>query len=83
MKATDAGPCTSLLGPRVYLCALCYKPLPNPVMCLGLSLPPISAMGQGPSYTTEGPGDPSAPSAFLPDPQSSLAQGEGGWVLLS
>lgn len=51
------------------------SPSSSPIVCLGLLLPPISAIGQGPSYTTEEPGIPLLVPSTL-DPQSSLAQGE-------
>lgn len=84
VKVTDAGPfCTSLLGPRVYLVPSVINPSPALSCALGSPCPPSQPSGQGPSYTTEGLGDPSPPSAFSPDPQSSLAQGEGGGCCLA
>lgn len=38
-----------------------YKPLPQPCHVPWAPLPLISAMGQGPSYTTEGPGGSLSP----------------------
>lgn len=84
VKGTDAGPfCTSLLGSRIYLVPSVISPSPALSCALGSLCPPSQPPGQGPSYTTEGPGDPSPPSAFPPGPQSSLAQGEGGGCCLA
>lgn len=66
------------IAPHLFIGASVTSPSPSPVTCLGPPLPLISALGQGPSYTTEGPGDPSPPSAFPVDPPEQLGPGRGG-----
>lgn len=62
VKETDAGPLgTVCLGPQLTLRPPLRAPPPALSCALGFPCLPSQPPGQGPSYTTEGPGDPSPP----------------------